>query len=613
MRGIMELVIAPKLPKLIVNGSGNYKYVFTYKNHWDKDGKKATRGKGDTTCVGRFIPSKNNPKLGEVRFNEEFMEKYPELRMLRTLRHKGGRLEFKPRDEDDRCYLPRDGGISRLHAGATWSLNQIVGSTPIGEALRDAFPQRNMALKILSLAYYIVVCSDGCLSNYEEFAECTWLPFQRALSSATISRLLQSIRPKDVKNFFKHLNTRYLSAAKPGTKRRYWALDSTSITSYATEISSVDYGHNKDLVQAPQTNVLFIVDQKTNAPLYFRNFDGNVPDVLTLRNTIAELAMLEIDLENVVLVMDRGYGSRKNYDDLLRNKIHFINCARIGKSSFIAQLIEENYNELLNWNNNIAYLNQTAVTVKISWYYDDFPVQNKRAQKRAKEPIYAHLYFNRDIHNEATQDLQKRLCSLVERYNADTQTLTDEQKTMVQAFTDQVEKKAVINMSKVDTYLRYAGVRVLISDVVDNALECACAYEERNQVEHAFNTMKSRLSCNRTLVHSTENWDSKLFLQFLATSIASMVRARVNRYNETARSTKKYRVHYDSDHKLLGKLNNVYITKFNEGWIFDEIAGKKKDLFAILGVPAPSAEKVTSQEEQPEAESQSVSDGCEDL
>ncbi len=608
----MELVIEPKLPKLIVNGSKNYKYVFTYKNHWDKDSKYATRGKGDTTCIGRFIPDKTNPKIGEVLFNEDFIEKYPELRKLRTFRHKGGKLEFKPRDEDDRCYLPR-GGITRLHAGATWSLNQIVGSTPIAGALRDAFPQHNMALKLLSLAYYIVVCSDGCLSNYEEFAECTWLPFQRPLSSATIRRILQNIRPDNVKNFFKHLNARQLSANKSGEKRRYWALDSTSITSYAKDISSVDYGHNKDLIEAPQTNVLFIVDQETSVPLYCRNFDGNVPDVLTLRNTIAELAMLQIDLENVVLVMDRGYGSRKNYDDLLRNKIHFINCARIGKNSFVAQLIEENYNELINWNNNISYLNQTAVTVKIKWNYDDFPVQNKRSQKTAEETIYAHIYFSRDIHNEATQDLQKRLCSLVERYNADAQALTDEQKTTVQAFTDQVDKKVVINMAKVDTYLRYAGVRVLISDVVSNSQECARAYEERNQVEYAFNTMKSRLCCNRTLVHSTSNWDSKLFLQFLATSIASMVRVRVSRYNETAKSTKKYRVHYDSDHKLLGKLNNVYVTKFSGGWFFDEIAGKKKDLFAVLNVPTPSAEKVSYQEEQPEAESPRVSDGCEDL
>ena len=30
----MTAYTTPELPRLIVNGSGKYKYVFTYKNHW---------------------------------------------------------------------------------------------------------------------------------------------------------------------------------------------------------------------------------------------------------------------------------------------------------------------------------------------------------------------------------------------------------------------------------------------------------------------------------------------------------------------------------------------------------------------------------------------------
>ncbi len=42
----MSAITPPKLPKLIVNSSGKYKYVFTYKNRWDKEVKRSTRGKG---------------------------------------------------------------------------------------------------------------------------------------------------------------------------------------------------------------------------------------------------------------------------------------------------------------------------------------------------------------------------------------------------------------------------------------------------------------------------------------------------------------------------------------------------------------------------------------
>ena len=152
-------------------------------------------------------------------------------------------------------------------------------------------------------------------------------------------------------------------------------------------------------------------------------------------------------------------------------------------------------------------------------------------------------------------------------------------------------------MYKVNESLKYAGVRVLVSDAVSDALECAVAYEERNQVEYAFNTLKARLNCNRTRVHSTEAWEGKLFLQFLATTISALVRARIKLYNERAKQDKlNYRVHYDSDNKLLAKLNNIYMTQFSNGWVFDEVVGKKKELFKILNVPVPTTEQVIAEE-----------------
>ena len=33
---------------------------------------------------------------------------------------------------------------------------------------------------------------------------------------------------------------------------------------------------------------------------------------------------------------------------------------------------------------------------------------------------------------------------------------------------------------------------------------------------------------------------------------------------------------------------------FPEGWIFDEIVGRKKELFSILGLQAPTAEQIST-------------------
>ena len=72
------------------------------------------------------------------------------------------------------------------------------------------------------------------------------------------------------------------------------ALDSTSISSYSTRLTHIEYGKNKDDDALPQLNVLFLVDQKSGLPIFYRFYDGNVPDVSTIRHTIADQALLNM-------------------------------------------------------------------------------------------------------------------------------------------------------------------------------------------------------------------------------------------------------------------------------------------------------------------------------
>lgn len=619
----MPAITPPELPRLIVNGTDKHKYVFTYKNHWDADAKRSTRGKGDSKCVGKYLPIEGRQDCGEIIFNEEFKAQHPELDHLRVIRYKGGRLEFKPADEETAVRRPKP--VERLHAGASWALYQIVGGTPLALALRETFPEHNTWRRLLSLVFYLVINRDSSLCNCEEFAECTWLPCRSGLTSGSISRLLRKISRDRIDRFLMRLNAAYQrERGNKMAQRRFWALDSTSITSYSENIASVEYGRNKDLIDAPQTNVLLIVDQKTGDPVYYRSFDGAVPDVSTIRNTLAELAMTQIDFSRVVLVTDKGYGSSANWDDLLRSSMSFISNARRGLNAAITQLIDEHYSELMDWNNGQAFIDQNAVTVPVEWRYDEFPVEGRSQQKKASHRLYVHLYYSKEINDEETRRLKARLFAAISQNRDDKDRLTEAQQKLLREFTIEKDGKVQVRMRKVDEKLRHSGIRVLVSDAIEDPVECCVAYEERNQVEYAFNTLKSRLSCNRTGVHSTEAWEGKLFLQMLATAVSGMVRARVRLYNDSARGRGgPFRLYFDSDHKLLAKLNNIYMTVFQNGWMFDEIVGKKKELFRILNVPVPTAEQViertqgaVEQQEETafeEAQPEALNDGKEDL
>ena len=55
----MQPITTPELPKLIVNGNGKYKYVFTYTNAWNKEAKQSRRQKGARSINVRLpaVPS----------------------------------------------------------------------------------------------------------------------------------------------------------------------------------------------------------------------------------------------------------------------------------------------------------------------------------------------------------------------------------------------------------------------------------------------------------------------------------------------------------------------------------------------------------------------------
>ena len=150
-------------------------------------------------------------------------------------------------------------------------------------------------------------------------------------------------------------------------------------------------------------------------------------------------------------------------------------------------------------------------------------------------------------------------------------------------------------MAKIHENCKYKGIRVLITDTVKDPIEAHNAYEGRYQVELAFNTMKSRLNCDRFRVHNDKALEGKIFIQVLATSLLMMIRNRIFNFNKNkdkdpSLQKVKTNVIYDSDRKLLRKLNNIMAHSSEFGVLFDEIVGKRKDLLKILGVPLPGKE-----------------------
>lgn len=590
---VMKPIDITDLPPLLISKTKSYYYVMTYKNVWDNETKRSKR-------IGSKKVGVYDPNTQLITFSDAFLAQYPmfqDVLVYKRGKGKDSKYEFKRLDEEENeLFLQKVKSTVKLHAGATYVFNNLIAQTPIGRALNKVFPTYSRDKKILSLVYFLAINRDNALFNYEEFAECTWLPYQRPLKSNQISALLKSITKNDVEKFFKHLNAEYDKAAEQVApyKNRYLALDSTSISTQASNISQAEYGHNKDGDDTPQVNLLMLAEQRTGLPLYYRHYDGSTPDISTVRHFIAETNRLEL-LNDVVYVADKGYMSVANIDDCLRNNMHFILNTKVSANALIKSAIDEAYNELISPNTLSAFLNQNVVTTELNWRYDEFPIDGKRAQYKGKETLFAHIYYNRTINHNFYSALSHNLARIKEKYMRGESLMPVEQQYFNDYLIVNEETNTVsIDMVKFNEKTKYSGIRVLITDTVKCPIETHQAYDERNQVEYAFNTFKSRLKCFRLRCHTNATLEGKLFIQVLACSLAIMVRNRLAEYKEHTLELKKtiskdFNFIYDSDHKVLAKLNNLQLTKFTNGFYFDEIVGVKKNLLLALGVPLPTA------------------------
>ena len=594
----------PKLPPILVNKAGSVYYVYTYKNVWDRELKRSKRG--ESKKIGKIL---GGQKDGVICFDESFLQERPEFRSFQVER-KGKEYVFTPLNESGTT-LTQLQEVKQLHAGATWALDQLVAQSPVGEALKWAFPQRRDYLKILSICYFIILNQDNNISKYETFAEVTRLPWGAPLAPSSISRVFRKIRNQQIETYFSVFRDELLEQQeKYGDKNEITlALDSTSGSNYViNNLLNLERHRYEDEDNLPLINLLALTEYESGIAFFYRAYDGKVPAAKTVSQVISENAGLS--LKNVVFVSDKGYSDAKNINDCLRNKLGFLFNVQCAMPDSFAQELIDGEKENLRDLNRMDWLTKVfQITKEINWTFESDLVEGQVTSKKTKEStiLYWHIYFNRQFAENARQGLIERIDRVREKiYNGEE--LDENELTLLEDVFEKHEEGDMISYTisneKVDQKLRYKGYQMLVSDKISDARKAWCVYQERRILEDTFKTLKSRLSCVRNRVSDNESLIGKTFVQFLATSIEMIVRARLRKYLEEGKASDSLPTDYDPARGILDSLNNVMQTTFCEGYYFGESAEQKRGLFEALGVsvPGPETEKEQDYEDEEETE-----------
>jgi len=460
-------------------------YAYESVSCWDKE-KQQSRAK--RRCIGRVDP---------------------------------GTKEIIPTRKKDKREHISISEASRSFYGATYLFDAIGDKLGTTADLKKCFPDNYK--QILSTAYYLILEDRNPLSRFPKWATTHKHPYGKSIPSQRSSELFASIT-EEAKNQFFRLQ------GKRRVEQEYWAYDTTSISSYSNCLKQVRYGVNKDHDPLPQINVALLFGEKSNLPFYYRKLAGNIPDVKTVKNLLADIIFFGYD--KIKLVMDRGFYSEANINELCQNHLKFLIATKVSLTLVKSEL-DKVRDSIRTWTNYNQKYDLYAYSTKIDWAYSQ-----KRPYKgdtlKEKRRMYLHLYFNSEKALEDEKSFNILLGTLQGELESGKKTL-EHVKQYAKYFDSKSTPirgtKVTVRQEAIDEAKKNYGYFALLSNEIKEPVEALEIYRNKDLVEKAFGNLKERLNFNRTAVSSDQSLDGKLFVEFIALIYLSYLKKRMQDKN----------------------------------------------------------------------------------
>lgn len=444
--------------------------------------------------------------------------------------------------------------------GPSLILDELSKRIGVAKLLKAAFP--DYYAQILTMAYYLA-CQGGPLSQCEAWTKTHEHPAKKPLTSQRISEILSTISTSEKQSFLSSWMDKIL-------EDEFLCYDITSISSYSEFNDYIRWGHNRDKEQLPQLNLAMLFGQKSKLPAYYHRIPGNITDVQTVHNLLATFKKL--DIKNLHYVLDKGFYSKKNVDELLERKDHFTLSVPLN-NLWVQRTIDEII-DTIQGPEHYRIIDDEVLYVHSRLY----PWGDDRRR------CYLHLYYNAEMKAHAVDRFSRELIAYKEEL--ETGKLKAEHKELYDTFfiitrTPVRGMKVLYNKEAVNQYIkRYAGFQALFTTRFKDPLEALQVYRDKDVVEKCFDDLKNGLDMKRLRMHTIETVDGRLFVQFIALLFISALRKEMRE----SRLIEKYTVR-----ELLLEMDPLtkirYAGKY--GQILTEVTKPQREILDLLKIELP--------------------------
>ncbi len=551
-------------------------YVEAYRNEWDPE-KKRSR------IAQRKYVGVLDTTTGRVRLGKKYLSENPQYEG-KILYYEDKQLVERTPEEvqeelDKRVPSPLNDVVSYGASAACWLVAQQSGML---EDLKKTFGAE-VGADLLRLAVYQYL-DGGSMDCFEQWASQHWLPKARTFSGQRISEMLSKITHQDITSYLKlrnhrcveHFNkvkTQAEELKKTGPRFRYLALDSTALSTYSVTISSAAYGYAKQNPELRQVNFTLGVDYLNGDVCYAYESEGSITDKSVYPHLMMDLHHNGYNLQDTVIVTDRGYQSICNIQRLLDIEINYVCGVPLTEES-VKQLFERYKSSL----SNPAFLNgRLKVAARTS----------KELWEKATDsgPLHLstslHLYKYPELAAQQAISLHQKIEEVLEKKNSGEKLHSADWSRVRNYIVENNKNVWVKNIKGLEEFLTRAGCFAIRTNCIEDPFECLAVYKQRQIVETAFRQMKV-LNGNNRLRCTERTYVGKLLLFVIAQSLRMRMLYTVKENEQRL----DLDLPGDSLDKAMAMLKGIMAIRppSKAVWAGRPISKKARDILELLGI-----------------------------
>ena len=336
------------------------------------------------------------------------------------------------------------------------------------------------------------------------------------LSSSSISGFLRAVGSQRGKI------ARFMNQTVDGSE--HILFDGTNIITKSENLDINRLGYNSHRQFDPQINLLYAFSCEQKKPVYYRLVPGNVRDVSSFKNAVAESG-----IRDVTVIADKGFGSQANFELLEGSHIKYIVPLRRNNGHFDRAKLKTG--DKSNFDGHFMFQK------RVIWYYE---------------------YTQEDARYIVFQDSSLR---------------TEEEKDYLQRVEAQHENYTM------EGYLerQYDFGSILFRTNRDDPPEQIYKlYKTRGEIEQTFDFLKNLLEADSVYLqdkYAVEGW---ALINHLSLLLTYLIYDRLR----TADLLSKFSIQ-----DFIAHLKYIHILKIKNSWVLSEVSGKTQKFLDAIAIP----------------------------